>query len=69
MATMTELDELAVRAANDRSLSGSGLDRVLVSVILRTRRRWASMSEQRFAGPGIPPGMESTSEGFTLPES
>jgi hypothetical protein len=41
-----ELDELATRAANDPSLSGAGLGRVIFSVIERTRRDWVTMSDQ-----------------------
>jgi hypothetical protein len=68
MATMTELDELAARAANDPSLSGTGLDRVLVSVILRTRRRWAAMSERYVPGEGIPVRADSKVDGINLRE-
>lgn len=42
----TELDELATRAANDPSLSGAGLERLIFSVIERTRRDWVTMSDQ-----------------------
>jgi len=42
----TELDELAERAVNDRSLSGTALHRAIVSVIDTTRRHWASMADQ-----------------------
>ena len=53
---ITELDELVIRAANDLSLARSGLDRVLVPVIERTRRAWAMTPEQsqRSAHQGIP---------------
>jgi hypothetical protein len=69
MATTTELDQLAVRAANDPSLSSSGLDRVLIPVILRTRRRWASMSERCIPGERIPPRVDPAGEAIILPES
>jgi hypothetical protein len=46
MTMTTELDELATRAANDPSLSNSGLDRVIVSVIQQTQQQWAAMSGQ-----------------------
>lgn len=46
MTMTTELDELAVRAENDPSLSGAGLDRVIVSVVQQTRRHWMAMSDQ-----------------------
>ncbi|HEY7674732.1 MAG TPA: hypothetical protein VH867_05845 [Burkholderiales bacterium] len=42
----TELDELATRASNDPSLSGTELGGLIVSVIKRTRRYWAIMSDQ-----------------------
>jgi hypothetical protein len=42
----TELDELATRAENDLSLSDTGIERLIVSVIQRTRRCWATMSDQ-----------------------
>jgi hypothetical protein len=45
----TELDELANRAENDSTLSGVGLDRVIVSVIEQTRRHWATMCDQYLA--------------------
>ena len=45
----TELDELASRAENDLSLSSTGLDRVIASVIEQTRRHWATMSDQYLA--------------------
>jgi hypothetical protein len=46
MTMTTELDELALRAATDPSLSGTGLDRLIVSVIQQTRRHWTTMSDQ-----------------------
>ena len=42
----TELDELATRASNDPSLSGTELEGLIVSVIQRTRRYWAIVSDQ-----------------------
>jgi hypothetical protein len=42
----TELDELATRASNDLSLSGTELEGLIVSVIQRTRRSWATLSDQ-----------------------
>jgi len=66
MATTTELDELAARAASDPSLSASGLDAVLVSVILRTRRRWAAMSERYVPAEGVPARADSTGEAIKL---
>lgn len=45
----TELDELAARAMNDASLAGAGLDKVIRSVIDKTRCHWATMSGQRLA--------------------
>jgi len=45
----TELDELAARAENDPSLSSAGLDKVIVSVILQTRRHWITMPDQYFS--------------------
>lgn len=41
----TELDELATRAVNDQSPPGAGLHDVIVSVIEKTRRHWATMSD------------------------
>jgi hypothetical protein len=49
MMTTTELDELATRAANDVSLSSSGLNRLIVSVIQRTRWHWTAMSDQHLS--------------------
>ena len=46
MTITTELDELATRAANDPSLSDSGLDRVIISVIEKTRQQWVAMSDE-----------------------
>jgi hypothetical protein len=45
----TELDELAALAVNDPSLSRVGLDRLIRSVIDRTRRDWATMSDEHLA--------------------
>jgi hypothetical protein len=45
----TELDELATRAVNDQSLSGAGLDHVIRAVIDKTRRHWATMSDEHLA--------------------
>lgn len=45
----TELDELAARARNDPSLSSAGLGEVIKSVIDRTRRHWATMSDEHLA--------------------
>ena len=42
----TELDELATRAANDLSLSDTGLQGLIISVIQRTRRCWVVTSDQ-----------------------
>jgi len=49
MTMTTELDELATRAANDRSLSNSGLDQVIVSVIQKTRQQWVAMSDENLS--------------------
>jgi len=38
----TELEELATRAANDRSPAGAELEEVIRSVIEKTRRHWAT---------------------------
>ena len=43
---ITELDELAMRAEKDESFSNMELDRVVASVIRKTRQHWAAMSEQ-----------------------
>ena len=45
----TELDELATRALNDPGLSSAGLGEVIKSVIDRTRRHWATMSDEHLA--------------------
>jgi len=45
----TELDELAERALNDPNLSSVGLGEVIKSVIDRTRRNWATMSDEHLA--------------------
>ena len=45
----TELDELAARAMNDTSISSAGLGEVIKSVIDRTRRHWATMSDEHLA--------------------
>lgn len=64
---MSELDELAKRAANDLSLSRTGLDRVIVSVIRRTQRHWATT---RYAPPeGVRTHGNTTDEGMNCPES
>jgi hypothetical protein len=49
----TELDELATRAVNDQSLSGAGLHHVIVSVIEKTRRHWATMAGQHLAPDAV----------------
>jgi len=45
----TELDELAARALNDPDLSSGGLGELIISVIDRTRRHWATMSDEHLA--------------------
>jgi hypothetical protein len=45
----TELDELAMRAEKDESLRNTELDGVITSVIEKTRRHWAAMSDQYLA--------------------
>jgi hypothetical protein len=45
----TELDELAARALNDPILSSAGLGELIKSVIDRTRRNWATMSDEHLA--------------------
>jgi hypothetical protein len=45
----TELDELAALAVNDPTLSPVGLGELIKSVIDRTRRHWATMSDQHLA--------------------
>jgi hypothetical protein len=42
----TELDELAMRAEKDESLGDTELDGVIASVIVKTCRHWAAMSDQ-----------------------
>jgi len=49
----TELDELEVRAANDQTLAGAGLDQVIKSAIEKTRRHWATMSDQHLAPDAV----------------
>lgn len=46
---MTELDELVLRAANDRSIADADLGQVIVSVIEKTRRHWAAISHSYLA--------------------
>jgi hypothetical protein len=50
---MTELDELVTRAANDQSLSGAGLHQTIVSVLERTRKHWATLSDQFLAPDAV----------------
>lgn len=45
-----ELDELAVRAANDPAPAGSALREVIVSVIETTRRHWEIASGRNASG-------------------
>jgi hypothetical protein len=49
----TELDEWVLRAANDRSVDDADLDRVIVSVIERTRRYWATDSDLYLAPDAV----------------
>lgn len=49
----TELDELARRAVSDQSLSGAGLHQVILSVIEKTRRHWATMADQHLAWDAV----------------
>ena len=49
----TELDELATRASNDPSLAGTELQGLIVSVIQRTRRCWAMMSDQHLPAEAV----------------
>jgi hypothetical protein len=43
---ITELDELAARAEKDESLGDTELDGVFASIIAKTCRHWAAMSDQ-----------------------
>jgi hypothetical protein len=52
----TELEELAMRAEKDESLVNTELDGVFASVIARTCRHWAAMSDQCLA-PEAPIGV------------
>lgn len=42
----SEMDELVLRATNDRCIDDSDLNRVIVSVIEKTRRYWAAESDK-----------------------
>ena len=45
----TELDELVMRAEKDQSFGNTELDRVFASVIAKTCRYWAAMSDHCLA--------------------
>jgi hypothetical protein len=50
---VTELDELVTRATNDNSPSGAGLHQMIISVLERTRKNWATLSDQVLAPDAV----------------